>query len=130
MQEITIYLAMDGTVFNDELDCIEYELEHNLNKYGITFYSINGTEILDATLAEMIRIECDIVPETLLDSIYSYCGATELPKTKGVWVSKSGSEMNDKAFCSDCSYYHNDYDEEKPYCHCNVCHEFAWVKER
>ena len=130
MQEITIYLAMDGTVFNYKIDCIEYELKHDLEEYGIKFFSINRTEILDATFAERIEIECDEIPESLLDEIYSYCGATELPKTKGIWVSRSGREINDESFCSDCSYYHNDYDEEKPYCHCNVCHEFAWVKEQ
>lgn len=130
MQKVTIYISTDGIVFNTEIDCVEYELKHELEEYGIKFFSIYGNELIDATLAERIEIECDEVPESLLDAIYSYCGATELPKTKGIWVSRSGKEMNDESFCSDCSYYHDDYGEDKPCCHCNVCHEFAWVKDK
>lgn len=134
MQEVTIYLAMDGTVFNAEIDCIEYELKHDLDSYGITFYDNLGHKTIDATLAKRIRIECDVIPESLLDAIYSYCGATELPKTKGIWDSMSGDEQyymfNTREFCKDCSYYHDDYGESKPCCHNDCCHEYGWVKER
>lgn len=129
MQKVTIYLSMDGTVFNNELDCVEYELKHDLEQNGITFFSAEGREIIDATMAYRILIKCDEVPESLLDAIYSYCGATELPKTKGTWIIKSGREQNDDNFCMNCSYFHKDYGEEKSCCHNDRCFEFGWVKE-
>ena len=124
MQKVTIYLAMDGTVFNNELDCVEYELKHDLEQNGITFFSAEGREIIDATMAYRILIECDEVPESLLDEIYSYCGATELPKTKGTWLLQNGQE--NRIVCNGCSYHCKGTGGWT--CQSSYCHEFEWFK--
>ena len=49
MKEIIIYLADDGTVFNDEFDCQEYELGLLIEKYkkSLRFYEFDKTRIVN-----------------------------------------------------------------------------------
>jgi len=48
MKEITIYVADDGTQFEDEFECREYELGLSLHDSGLTFYDENGEPVENA----------------------------------------------------------------------------------
>ena len=49
MKEIIIYLADDGTVFNNEFDCQEYELGLLIKQYqgSLRFYEFDKTRIVN-----------------------------------------------------------------------------------
>lgn len=64
MKEIIIYLADDGTVFNNSFDCQEYELRLLIDKYkkSLRFYDgnkvriVNTVDILDGDTVFFIDV--------------------------------------------------------------------------
>ena len=125
MKAKTIYIADDGKVFTDELECVEYELQNALNAKGIVFYDASGEVILDATLAYEIEISCDKDLKELWEKVYSYCGAENLPMSKGTWEWQTGQE--NRIFCKNCSYHCKGTGGWT--CQSNgSCYEGGWVK--
>lgn len=78
MKEITFYIADDGTRFEDEFRCREYELGLSLRGSGLTFYNKNGEVVDDA--------------ETILDAETIY--GLEIEDEKALKVLKNLNDWN------------------------------------
>ena len=127
MTKKIIFISEDGKEFNNQLDCMEYELTQSLNKNGVKFFNKNNEPILDATQAYTIIIADDSDLIALWDRVYDYCGADKLPMQKGTWEWQDGQE--NRLFCEGCSYHCHSTGEWT--CQSNGnCYEGGWVKKQ
>lgn len=94
MTEITIYLANDGKVFNDEFECRDYEMKVKYPQMdNIEIFDENGRKLenllLDSTYnnSHTVVIHNEVELEAFKAAVY-YCGWCEWQTINdvGVWV--------------------------------------------
>ena len=83
MKSVHYYEADDGTRFDDEFECMEYEFNQKLEKYGVMFFNnLMETEV-DPANAKYVYIDKKLSRE-ILEELYSMYGA-DIPEGPGMY---------------------------------------------
>lgn len=97
MHKITIYVSEDGKIFNDEFDCLEYEISYKINKSTISMYDKSNNPLRDFTShetwnkVETVKIISDYDVEVIKE-IYEFTGFYDNINKKGTWRWRGGQQ--------------------------------------